>query len=157
MLFDTWAGLLSPDDVRRFALPYARRITDAVRRTAAEIGTDVPTIYYAGESAGWLAACPEAGADVIGIDWRVPLGEARARMGGVVLQGNLDPAVLLGPPALIRARVEEVWRAGRESAVSAGRSTGHVFNLGHGILPETPPGHARLVVDTVRELSEAAS
>ena len=157
MLFDTWAGLLSPGDVRRFVLPYARRITDAVRRTAAEIRTDVPTIYYAGESAGWLASCPESGADVIGIDWRVPLGEARARMGDVVLQGNLDPAVLLGPPPQIRARVEEVWRAGRESAASPGRSAGHVFNLGHGILPETPPGHARLVVDTVRELSEAAS
>jgi uroporphyrinogen decarboxylase len=195
MLFDTWAGLLSPADVRQFALPYARRVLDAVRSLDGADGAVVPTIYYAGESAGWVEACREAGADVIGIDWRLGLDAARARVGGdVVLQGNLDPAVLLGTPALIRERVRAVLEQGsgqtaelKFGPTSGGATTGgpttggpttggpttggpttagpmgarprtgHIFNLGHGILPETPPDHARLVVDTVRELSGRTS
>jgi uroporphyrinogen decarboxylase len=157
MLFDTWAGLLSPDDVRQFALPYARRVIEAVRAAALQADVDVPTIYYAGESAGWVEASRESGADVIGLDWRIGLDTARARLGNrVVLQGNLDPAVLLGSPALIRERVRAVLHAARAGGPAHRGSTGHVFNLGHGILPETPPDHARLLVETVRELSGGA-
>jgi uroporphyrinogen decarboxylase len=154
MLFDTWAGLLSPDDVQQFALPYVKRVTDAVRAAAGEADdADVPTIYYAGESAGWVEASRESGADVIGLDWRIRLDAARVRLGNsVVLQGNLDPAVLLGSPELIRERVRAVLQAARAGSGQRG-SRGHVFNLGHGILPETPPDHARLLVETVRELS----
>jgi uroporphyrinogen decarboxylase len=164
MLFDTWAGLLSPADVRRFALPYARRVTDAIRALSgpAEGETpgihEVPTIYYAGESAGWLEVCADSGADVVGLDWRVSLDAARQRIGRrTVLQGNLDPAVLLGPPDSIRERVRSVIAQGRAGLEPGATSRGHIFNLGHGILPETPPEHARLVVDTVRELSGRTS
>jgi uroporphyrinogen decarboxylase len=147
MLFDTWAGLLAPEDYRTFALPYARRVLGAVRAAAPE--RRVPRIYYAGEAAGWLEACRDVGAEVIGLDWRLGLDAARRRLGGdLVLQGNLDPAVLLGPVAQIRERAAAVLaQAGGERAAK------HVFNLGHGILPETPPEHALALVEAVRELS----
>jgi uroporphyrinogen decarboxylase len=151
MLFDTWAGLLSPGEYRSFALPYARRVLDAVRGVAPE--RRVPRIYYAGEAAGWLEACREVGADVIGLGWRLGLDQARLRLGAdLVLQGNLDPAVLLGPIPQIRERAAAVLvRAG------ADRGAKHVFNLGHGILPETPPEHALALVEAVRELSARRS
>jgi len=157
MLFDTWAGLLSPRDVREFVVPYARHVFEAVR-TAAGLEA-VRAIYYAGESAGWIEACRDTGAGVIGVDWRLNLEAARARVGrDRVLQGNLDPSVLLGPPDRIRERTRDVLEAARGAEGRPGMgSRGHIFNLGHGILPETPPEHARLVVDTVRELSGGAS
>jgi uroporphyrinogen decarboxylase len=145
MLFDTWAGLLSPEDFEAFARPYARRVFDFAADAAAKDGRLVPRIYYAGNAAGWLAGCRDIRADVIGLDWRLDLNHARTLAGDLTLQGNLDPAVLLGPRELIRERAAAVLRAG-------GRA-GHVFNLGHGILPETSPDHARFLVDTVRELS----
>ena len=148
MLFDTWASLLAPDDYREFALPYVRRIFADVERAAARTGVDVPRIYYAGNAAGWLDACADAGATVIGLDWRLDLDRARAALGdGLTLQGNLDPTVLLGTSTNIRSRAAEVIR--RAGPV------GHVFNLGHGILPDTSPDHARVLVDAVRELSTA--
>ena len=153
MLFDTWAGLLGPQDVAAFVLPYVRRIFDEVRKAG---GRQVPLIYYAGDAAGWIELCADTGADVIGLDWRLRLDAARARLGpGLVLQGNLDPAVLLGPPAFIRARVADVLTAARGSQ-GPGPTRSHVFNLGHGILPDTPPEHARVLVDAVRELTEVA-
>lgn len=146
MLFDTWAGLLGPADYRAFALPYVRRVFDRVADAAAELGVDVPRIYYAGNAAGWLPACRDTGATVIGLDWRMDLGPARAALGpSLAVQGNLDPAVLLGPPDQIRQRARLVLE-------EAG-PLGHVFNLGHGILPQTPPEHARVLVDAVREWS----
>ena len=161
MLFDTWAGLLGPEDIRAFVLPYVRRVFDAARLAAAEAPAHVPLIYYAGDAAGWLEASRDTGADVIGVDWRLDLGAARTRLGdGVAVQGNLDPAVLLGPPSLIRQRTRRVIVAARGDGASAhgpgGAARGHIFNLGHGILPETPPDHARLLVETVRELTEEA-
>lgn len=145
MLFDTWAGLLAPADYRTFALPYVRRVFDRVAEVTGPAGP-VPRIYYAGNAAGWLPACRQTGAEVIGLDWRQDLGPARAALGpGLAVQGNLDPAVLLGPPEVIRQRARAVLD-------QAGPS-GHVFNLGHGILPSTPPDHARVLVDAVRELS----
>ena len=146
MLFDTWAGLLAPEDYEAFALPYIRRVFDAVAAAAARTGRDVPRIYYAGDAAGWLDRCPRLGATVIGLDWRMHLDRARAVPGpALAVQGNLDPAVLLGAPELIRRRAETVLAQAGE--------VGHVFNLGHGILPETPPDHARHLVDSVAELS----
>jgi uroporphyrinogen decarboxylase len=163
MLFDTWAGLLGPEDVRTFALPYARRALDAVRDAAHGIGARVPLIYYAGDAAGWIEACAETGADVVGLDWRMGLDAARARVGdGVALQGNLDPTILLGSRAFIQQRTRGVLQAARglcgvEPASATAPALGHIFNLGHGILPQTPPDHARLLVDTVREYSEIRS
>jgi uroporphyrinogen decarboxylase len=134
-----------------------RRIVQEVRAaTAAARLPDVPVIYYAGEAAGWLEAAAETGADVVGVDWRMPLDAARRRLGpSIAVQGNLDPAVLLGEPAIIRAEIARVLDEARGTP-GRGPAHGHVFNLGHGILPDTPPAHARLVVDTVREITEGA-
>ena len=158
MLFDTWAGILSPADVRAFALPYARRVLERVAAAAGD--AFVPRLYYAGEAAGWIEACAEVGAQVIGVDWRIELSDARRRLGpALAVQGNLDPTALLGPVPEIRRRAEAVLRGARvlEGAKPAparpGAARGHVFNLGHGILPPTPPEHARALVDAVRELS----
>jgi uroporphyrinogen decarboxylase len=146
MLFDTWASLLAPSDYRAFALPYVRRVFDIVRRAADLAGADVPLIYYAGNAAGWLESCLDTGATVVGLDWRTDLDAARARLGpAVALQGNLDPTVLLGTRDAIRQHAAAVLRA-------AG-PVGHVFNLGHGILPETPPEHAQALVEAVADLS----
>ena len=163
MLFDTWAGLLGPEDVGSFVLPYARRVLEAVGQAAQDIGARVPLIYYAGDAAGWVEACTETGADVIGLDWRIGLDAARARVGTeVALQGNLDPTILLGLRSLIRQRTRGVLRAARgltsgDLDAAPGPAIGHIFNLGHGILPQTPPDHARLLVDSVREFSEITS
>jgi uroporphyrinogen decarboxylase len=146
MLFDTWAGLLSPEDYETFGVPYVRRVFDAVAGAAAKAGRDVPRIYYAGDAAGWLDRCPWLGATVIGLDWRMALDRARAVLGpALAVQGNLDPAVLLGPRDQIRRRAEVV--------LAQAGPVGHVFNLGHGILPETSPDHARHLVDIVAEWS----
>jgi uroporphyrinogen decarboxylase len=157
MLFDTWAGILSPGDVGTFVVPYARRVLERVRESAP--GAFVPAVYYAGDAAGWLEAAVETGAQAIGLDWRIDLADARRRLGRqVAVQGNLDPAVLLGPVPEIRRRAEGVLRAARcfddrPPGPRPGPARGHVFNLGHGILPQTPPEHARALVDAVRELS----
>lgn len=155
MLFDTWAGILSPADYRTFSLPYARRVFEAVGRTDSQ----VPRIYYAGESAGWLEAAAEVGAEVVGIDWRMSLAAARRRLGaGIAVQGNLDPAVLLGPRSLIESRAREVLAeaAAGDGVAASGGATGHIFNLGHGILPPTNPDHAQFLVDTVHRLTSRA-
>jgi uroporphyrinogen decarboxylase len=158
MLFDTWAGILSPADVRTFALPYARQVREKVAAAAGD--AFVPFIYYAGEGAGWLEACSAVGAHVVGVDWRIELADARRRLGpGLAVQGNLDPAVLLGPIPEIRRRAEAVLWGARALEGSLlprerpGPAPGHVFNLGHGILPATPPEHAAALVLAVRELS----
>jgi uroporphyrinogen decarboxylase len=107
----------------------------------------VPVIHFGTGTAGLLPALREAGGDVIGLDWRVDLDEAWARVGhDVAVQGNLDPAALLAPPDEIRRRVRAIL-------ARAGGRPGHVFNLGHGVLPETPVDHAVAMVDAVHELS----
>lgn len=160
MLFDTWAGLLPPDDYGAFAAPYAREVFGSVLEAAAVMDVDVPRIYYGGESASYLEQCSELGANVIGIDWRQDLAGARRRLGpAFAVQGNLDPAVLLATPAAIRERASRVIESarlagGRESGRGRGPAArGHVFNLGHGILPDTPPENARYLVDVVGELT----
>jgi len=138
-VFDSWAGILGPREYREFGLPYARRVLDAV----ADLG--VPRIYFALNNAHLLDAIVECGADVVGMDWRVPLDEANRRLGGrFALQGNLDPCTLMADRAIIRERARAVVEAGRSAP-------GHVFNLGHGILPDTPPENALALVEAVHE------
>jgi uroporphyrinogen decarboxylase len=135
-LFDSWVGQLAPDDFRAFAAPYVKQLVDKLRPLGA------PVIYFANDGGALLADAAKIGADGLGVDWRTPLDEARAKTGdGVTLQGNLDPCVLFGPVAEIERRASDVL----------GRAAGkrHVFNLGHGILPGTPPEHAVALVEHV--------
>jgi uroporphyrinogen decarboxylase len=139
-LFDSWVGALGPDDYRRFVLPHTRAVIEA-------LPAGVPVIHFGTGTAGLLEALRAAGGDVIGLDWRIELGAGWARLGpDVAVQGNLDPAALLAPPAEIRRRVAAILR-------QAGGRPGHVFNLGHGVLPSTPVDHVRAMVDAVHELS----
>ena len=125
MLFDTHAGLLAPPEFEEFA---ARPVEAALRR----VSDGVPRIYYSGGTAGVMERIGKLPVEVVGIDYRIELSRARAALGPLrAVQGNLDPAALLGPPGLVAERASEVLLA------NAGRP-GHVFNLGHGILPETP-------------------
>jgi uroporphyrinogen decarboxylase len=124
-IFDSWAGSLSRPDYREFALPYTSRLLSALK------GLNVPLIHFGVGTAAILADINEAGADVIGVDWRQPLDEAWAVVGpDRAVQGNLDPALLLGPQERVFAGAEDVLRR------AAGRA-GHIFNLGHGVLPDT--------------------
>ncbi len=139
-LFDSWVGALAPDDYREYVLPHTRAVIQALT-------PGVPVIHFGTGTAGLLPALREAGGDVIGLDWRVDLDEAWARVGhDVAVQGNLDPAALLAPPDEIRRRVRAIL-------ARAGGRPGHVFNLGHGVLPETPVDHVVAMVDAVHELS----
>jgi uroporphyrinogen decarboxylase len=136
-LFDSWAGILSPQEYRRFALPAVQRTITALKPYG------VPLIYFAVAGGHVLEEAAETGADVIGVCWRTPLDEARRRTGGrVALQGNLDPHILLAGPAAIRAGTRAVL-------ASAGAAGGHIMNLGHGILPETPPESVDVMLQTV--------
>jgi uroporphyrinogen decarboxylase len=140
-IFDSWVGCLGPDDYREYVLPHMRTTLAAVATTG------VPVIHFGTGTAALLELMREAGGDVIGFDWRVDLADAWRRVGGDVgVQGNLDPAALLAPPAEIRRRVAAVLER-------AGGRPGHVFNLGHGVLPETPPAHVAAMIDAVHELS----
>jgi uroporphyrinogen decarboxylase len=139
-LFDSWAGCLSPDDYERFVLPHTRAIIAGLTR-------GIPVIHFSTGTGGFLKSLRAAGSDVIGLDWRVHLDEAWERLGyDVAVQGNLDPAVLLVSPREIRRRVEEILRR-------AGERPGHIFNLGHGVLPETPVENVAALVDAVHDLS----
>ncbi len=142
-IFDTWAGILSPQDFEEFALRYVRALIAGLRASPAWKDGGVPIIYYVNGSAPYLEQMAAVGADVIGVDWKMDLRVARQRLGpGVAAQGNLDPAALFLPPAEIAARVKDVLAAG------AGMP-GHIFNLGHGVLPETPVEHVRALVEAV--------
>lgn len=139
-LFDSWVGTLSPDDYRESVLPHTRAVIRGLT-------PGVPVIHFGTGTAGLLPLMREAGGDVIGLDWRVDLGEAWARLGDDVgVQGNLDPALLLGRPGGFERRVRAILAGAR------GRP-GHIFNLGHGVLPETPVDHVVALVEMVRELS----
>ncbi len=133
-LFDTWCGELGLEDYEQFALP-------TVRDVVAQVSGEVPVIYYTKASHHLLRAVAKAGADVLSVDWRVDLGELRRMVGPHVgLQGNLDPAILFGP-------ADKVREATRELAASLGGS-GHILNLGHGILQHTPVENAKLFIET---------
>ncbi len=163
MLFDTWAGILPPSDFEELAASPARRVFDGIVERRGEKSGAVPFIYYAGDAAGSLDRCRAIGADVVGVDWRVDLRAARRALGpSVAVQGNLDPTILMAPPSIIRQRAAGVLRdaAAGDTGPGTGRasaSIGHIFNLGHGILPGTPPDHARVLVDAVHEFSSGAT
>jgi uroporphyrinogen decarboxylase len=137
-LFDTWAGILSPADYREFALPYVQRLLSSLADRGA------PRIYFALNSAHLLDEIRGCDAEVLGIDWRTPLDVATERLGPrYALQGNLDPCVLLGPPDEIERRARQVLEEGASAP-------GHIFNLGHGILPNVPVENAQRLVETIR-------
>ena len=139
-LFDSWVGALSPGDYRQFVLPHSQRVIRGLTR-----GT--PVIHFGTGTATLLEAMREAGGDIIGLDWRVELDEAWKRLGDSVgVQGNLDPIVLYADPPEIRRRAKRILDQ------AAGRP-GHIFNLGHGILPTVPVEHAIALVEAVHELS----
>lgn len=139
-LFDSWVGHLSAADYVTFVLPAVQRILSGLEDT-------VPRIHFGVGTAHLLERMAGAGVEVMGIDWRVPLSEARSRLPDIALQGNLDPAVCLAPAPTIEDRVHEV--------LEQGRGPGHIFNLGHGVLPETDPGVLKHIVDLVHEWKSA--
>ncbi len=139
-LFDSWIGCLSPADYRRYVLPYVRQIV-------GQVAPDVPVIYFGTGNPALLPAMSEAGSRVVGVDWRIELNHAWRVIGrNRSIQGNLDPAVLLADIPTIREAVADVLQRARNRP-------GHIFNLGHGVLPQTPVEHAQEVVRAVHELS----
>ncbi|MGH7831080.1 MAG: uroporphyrinogen decarboxylase [Candidatus Binatia bacterium] len=139
-IFDSWVGCLSPDDYRESVLPHSRSVIAGIQK-------GIPVIHFSTGSAGLLKELRAAGGDVIGLDWRIDLDKGWKSVGhDVAVQGNLDPAALLASPGEIRRRVGEILRR-------AGGRPGHIFNLGHGVLPETPVDHVVAMVDAVHELS----
>jgi len=138
-LFDSWAGCLGPDDYRRYVLPHSRAVIAAIRPHA-------PVIHFATGNPAVVPLLSEAGGSVIGVDWRIRLDDAWRAIGDAKgIQGNLDPAVLLSHPAEIRRRAKEILDQ------AAGRP-GHIFNLGHGVLPQTPVENVLALIDAVHEL-----
>jgi uroporphyrinogen decarboxylase len=138
-LFDSWVGTLCPRDYREFALPHTQKILDAVQ------ATNVPAIHFGTGTATLLEVMTEAGGTVIGVDWRIPLDEAWARIGhDRAVQGNLDPTLLLGP-------IDRMLDGADEVLLRAGGRNGHIFNLGHGILPETPVEHVQALTHFVHQ------
>jgi uroporphyrinogen decarboxylase len=134
-LFDSWAGALDPDDYECHVLPWSRRILEEI--------AGVPTIHFGTGTGELLRLMRRAGADVVGVDWRVPLDVAWERIGpGTAVQGNLDPAACVGPWEVVERKAHDVLRR------AAGRR-GHIFNLGHGVLPETPPENLERLVELV--------
>jgi uroporphyrinogen decarboxylase len=148
MIFDTWGGLLSTDGYRSFSLASMRAVLRALPPAAD--GRPVPTIVFTKGGGQWLDEIASCGASCVGVDWTVDLAAARLRVGArVALQGNLDPLVLLTDPSVVRREAAAVVRA-------AGPAPGHVFNLGHGIVPATPPENVAVLVETVHAESRAA-
>jgi uroporphyrinogen decarboxylase len=145
-IFDSWGGIFSPGDFREYPLRYAKQAIALLRASRGFQASPVPIIYFVNGCAPYLADYASSGADVLGVDWRIGIDEVRRGVGdGVALQGNLDPGALFATPAEIRTRVGDILaRAG---------ATGHIFNLGHGVLPETDPEHVRAMVTAVKELS----
>jgi uroporphyrinogen decarboxylase len=140
-VFDSWAGILSPDDYRRYVLPHSKRLFDRLRPLG------VPTIHFGVDTTALLDLLREAGGEVIGLDWRVPLDEAWVWIGtDRAVQGNLDPVALFAPRRELEARVRDILRR-------ADRRPGHIFNLGHGLLPATPVDHVKAVVELVHEVT----
>ena len=139
-IFDSWVGCLSPGDYEEYVLPYSKKVIEGVSK-------GVPLIHFATSNSTLLELMKRAGGDVIGVDWRVDIGEAWTRLGyDVAIQGNLDPVILLGPVDLIEKNVKKILDR-------VGDRSGHIFNLGNGILPNTPPDHVAALVDIVHEYS----
>ncbi len=139
-LFDSWAGATSPQDYRRHVMPYSASVLAA----AGELG--VPRIHFGVGTGELLGLMGSAGADVVGVDWRVPLEDGVRRVGGRAVQGNLDPSLVFAPTEVMLGRAAEVLDAGRAAP-------GHIFNLGHGVLPSTDPDQLARLTDFVHEQS----
>lgn len=139
-LFDSWAGILAPCDYEEFAFPYVKRILDSLQ------SYDIPLIFFANNGATLLDYSIKSGADVIGLDWRINIKDAIARVGDKAVQGNIDPFALLLPKDKLKARIQRLLN-------DAEGAHGHIFNLGHGIHQFTPPEQAKMTVDFVHELS----
>lgn len=142
-IFDSWVGCLSVDDYRRYAL---QPTTHLIQRLQRE--TNVPIIYFGTDSTTLLRSMSETGAEVIGLDWRVPLDEGWATVGRHAVQGNLDPVTLFASWSEVKQRAEHILRLGN-------RKPGHIFNLGHGILPHTPVDNVKNLAQFVHEFSAA--
>ncbi len=144
-IFDSWAGILGPVDFRRFALRFAKQVIQRLRDSDTWQRRRVPIIYFVNGCAPYLEDYGQSGADVLGIDWRVDIPRARSVMGNKVsVQGNLDPAALFLPDAELRMRVQEILKSNADMP-------GYIFNLGHGVMPQTDPEKVRLMVNTVKQ------
>lgn len=142
MIFDSWAGLLGPEQYRRFALPAVARVIEALKPL------DVPLIYFPNQGATLLEDVATVDIDVVGVDWRLPLSKVRSLLGSrIAVQGNLDPAALFAPDDELKSQIDSVL-------AEAGGQPGHVFNLGHGIERTTNPDAVALLVDYVHERTE---
>jgi len=142
-IFDSWAGILSPAEYRRHALRPTRRVFETVRTLG------IPSIHFGTGTAGLLDLMAEAGGDVLGVDWRVRLATVRQAFPERAIQGNLDPMALQAPGEMLDRMIDEVL-------ADAGPSPGHIFNLGHGILPDTPIDGVHRMVRRVHERTQAA-
>ena len=145
MLFDTWGGMLSGDDYKEFSLYYAQQVRSLLK---TEIdGQQIPTVLFTKGGGLWLEDMAATGYDALGLDWQTDIHQARARVGShVALQGNLDPLALYAKPEIITEKVKTILQ-------KYGNGSGHVFNLGHGILPDINPEHVKMMVDVVHEHS----
>jgi uroporphyrinogen decarboxylase len=147
MVFDTWGGMLTTEQYQTFSLDYAKRILDRLKRRID--GRTIPSILFTKGGGLWLEAMAETGYDALGLDWQTHIGQARRRVGAkVALQGNLDPAALYAQPETIRAEVKNIL-------THFGQGSGHVFNLGHGVLPDIKPEHVGAMIEAVHEFSPA--
>jgi uroporphyrinogen decarboxylase len=139
-LFDSWAGAMSPDDYRRYVMPYSAQVLSEAGRLG------VPRIHFGVGTGELLGLMGEADADVVGVDWRVPLAAGIERAGGRAVQGNLDPSLVFAPPEVLLSRAAEVLDAGRAAP-------GHIFNLGHGVMPSTDPDQLTRLTEFVQQHS----
>lgn len=139
-LFDSWAGVLAPVDFESYAFPYVKRIINDLKPTG------LPIIYFANNGSTLLEYSADSGADVIGLDWRINIGDAIKRVGNKAVQGNIDPFALLLPEDKLRGRIKKLLEDAKDAK-------GHIFNLGHGIHQFTPPEQAKIAVEAVHELS----
>lgn len=146
MVFDTWGGTLSAQDYQKFSLFYARAVYEGLNLNAYT-DNPVPAILFTKGGGQWLDCMADSGYSALGLDWTTDLATARLRVGDrVSLQGNMDPMVLYAKPEVIRQKVETILK-------QFGKGTGHVFNLGHGVLPDVNPDHVQVMVEAVHEFS----
>ncbi|MFA6162922.1 MAG: uroporphyrinogen decarboxylase [Methylobacter sp.] len=147
MLFDTWGGMLTSEDYVEFSLYYAKQVRSLLKTNVG--GQQIPTILFTKGGGLWLEAMADSGYDALGLDWQTDIGLARTRVGDkVALQGNMDPVSLYANPEIITEKVKTILH-------KYGSGSGHVFNLGHGILPDMNPDHVKAMVDAVHEYSPA--
>jgi uroporphyrinogen decarboxylase len=152
MVFDSWGGVLADGAFQRFSLHYTQQVLRALKRDSE--GRRVPSIVFTKGGGPWLQAIADSGADMVGLDWTVNLGAARASVGDrVALQGNLDPNVLFAPPEVVRAQAVAALDSFGPPQRADGGWDGHVFNLGHGISQHTPPEHVAALVEAVHDHS----